>query len=687
MHHHLPLLINITVAIFVAFIGGYLARRLGLPALVGYLLAGLAIGPFTPGFVGDKDTIGQLAEMGVIFLMFGVGLHFSLKDLWTVRRIAIPGALLQMLIATGLGFVLTRLWGWTPAAGLVLGLAISIASTVVLLRGLVDNGLLNTPHGQVAVGWLVLEDLATIAILVLLPAVLGGSENLLRSAGTALLQTALFVGLMLLVGARLMPWLLTRIAHTRSRELFLLAVVALALGTALSAAELFGVSLALGAFLAGVVIGESDLSHQVGAEVMPFREIFAVLFFVSVGMLVNPATLWANAGQVLALTALIVLGKALITLLMGVVLPASGRTLLVVAAGLSQIGEFSFIVGQAGVGLGVLSQDQYGLILAAALLAIVLNPLLFRAVPRVERLLRSAPALWALMERSGPTPEPLNHALEGHIVIVGYGRVGEHVVAVLERLGVPRLVVEQDAARAAGFQQRGVPTLFGDAANSEVLTHAGLERARAVVVTIPDETAAELVVTAVRDIAPEVPIIARAATKTGVTRLHDHGAEHVIHPELEGGLEVVRHTLLALGYPLVQVQQYTDAVRHDAYDLAITSHAEHVMLEQLLRAVRGMELAWHVVSSTSPLVGQTLAGADLRVRTGASVIALVREGQVLPNPKSNTVFVTGDLVGMIGSTVQIQAAAEIVAPPHLDQNQESQEAESRAVVALKAAQE
>jgi CPA2 family monovalent cation:H+ antiporter-2 len=472
MHHSLPLLINITVALLAAFAGGYLARRLGFPALVGYLLAGLAIGPFTPGFVGDNETISQLAEMGVIFLMFGVGLHFSLKDLWTVRSIAIPGAVLQMVIATGLGLALTLLWGWSLGAGLVLGLAIEIASTVVLLRGLTDNGLLNTPHGQVAVGWLVLEDLATIAILVLLPALLGGGGNPWQGIGLALVQTALFVGLMLFVGARVLPWLFLRIARTGSRELFILAVVAVALGTAMGASELFGVSLALGAFLAGVVLGESDLSHQVGTEVLPFRDIFAVLFFVSVGMLVNPATLIANAWQVLALTALIVVGKGVTTLLMGAVLPASGRTMVVVAAGLSQIGEFSFIVGQSGVALGVLSQEQYGLILAAALLSIVLNPLLFRAIPLTERVLRRVPALWWRLEHGGPTPEPVSHGMHDHVVVVGYGRVGEHAVAVLERLGVPRLVVEQDAARAVDFQQRGIPTLFGDAANSEILSHS-----------------------------------------------------------------------------------------------------------------------------------------------------------------------------------------------------------------------
>ncbi|HEY0734292.1 MAG TPA: cation:proton antiporter [Herpetosiphonaceae bacterium] len=663
MHHDLTLLITITVAIVAAFIGGYAARRIGMPSLVGYLIAGIAIGPFTPGFVGDASMISQLAEMGVIFMLFGVGLHFSLKDLWAVRQIAIPGAVLQMLLATGVGVGLTQLWGWSLGAGLVIGLAISIASTVVLLRGLEDNGLLNTSHGQVAVGWLVLEDLATIAILVLLPAVLGeaGGSPLL-SVGAALLKTAAFVAVMLFAGAKVMPWILTRIASTRSRELFILTVVALALGTALGAAELFGVSLALGAFLAGVVIGESDVSHQVGEEILPFREIFAVLFFVSVGMLVNPAALVQNAGQVLALTACIVLGKALLTILLGVFLPASSRTVLVVAAGLSQIGEFSFIVGQSGLALGVITDEQYGLILAGALLSIVLNPLLFKAIPWAERMLQRTPALARLLDRGGPPPEPVQAALANHVVIVGYGRVGEHIVNVLERLGVSHLVIEQDAERAAAFKQRGVPTLLGDASNSEILTHAGLEQARVLVVTVPDETAADLIVAAGRQLAPQLPIIARAATSTGIGRLATYGAQTVIHPELEGGLEVVRHTLLALDYPLIQVQQYTDAVRRDAYDTTITTHEEHLMLDQLLATVRGMEIVWQLVTPGSPLIGLTLAEGNVRARTGASIIAVVRNQQVLANPKSSTVFAEGDLVGLIGTEAQVAATEAITSP-------------------------
>lgn len=662
MHHDLALLTNITVVLLTAFAGGYLARKLGLPSLVGYLLAGMAIGPFTPGFVGDIGDISQLAEMGVIFMMFGVGLHFSLKDLWAVRSIAIPGAIFQMLFATGLGLALTQLWGWSISAGLVLGLAISIASTVVLLRGLVDNGLLNTPHGRVAVGWLVLEDLATVAILVLLPTLLGESSgNPWQNAGIAILKTAAFVLVMLFIGTRVMPWLLTQIAHTRSRELFILAVVALALGTAFAAGELFDVSLALGAFLAGVVVGESDISHQVGAEILPFREIFAVIFFVSVGMLVNPLSLITNAGQVLALTALIVFGKTLITLVMSVFLPASNRTMVVVAAGLSQIGEFSFIVGQAGVALGVMSQEQYGLILAGALLSIVVNPLLFRAIPQIEAVLQRIP-LFQRKEQHIPAPKPVEHGMSGHVVIVGYGRVGQHIVNVLERLEVPRLVIEQDAARANTFQQRGVPTLFGDAANSEILTHAHLDQARALVVTVPDEAAAELIVTAARDLAPTLAIVARAATSDGVKRLADHGAHEVIHPELEGGLEIMRLTLLELDYPTGQVQQYIDAVRHDAYDINITTPAEQQTLDQLMETVQGMDIAWRTIPTGSPLIGKTLAEANLRAQTGASMIALVRNHQVHANPKSSTIFTAGDMVGLIGDIEQIMAAETMIFP-------------------------
>jgi CPA2 family monovalent cation:H+ antiporter-2 len=483
----------------------------------------------------------------------------------------------------------------------------------------------------------------------------------LWSAILSLLKVALFVTVVLFIGRRLLPKLLDVIVATRSRELFILAAVAIALGTAFGAAAFFDVSLALGAFLAGVVLNETQFSHQIGDDVLPFRETFAVIFFVSVGMIVNPVYLWANAGQVLALTALIVLGKAFFTQLLGFVLPASGRTMLIVAAGLSQIGEFSFILGQAGVTLGLLTPEQYSLILAGSLLSIMVNPLMFRSIKTVERVMqRMSPRLWERFDQHPLQPADLALPREGHVVVVGYGRVGQHIVNVLERLGVPRLVIEIDSGRAAEFNARGIPTLFGDAANSDVLIHAGLERARALVVTLPDETATEMVVAAARKIAPNLPIIARAATTKGVGRLLNLGAHDVIHPELEGGLEVMRHTLLCLGYPATQVQGYTDAVRRDEYDTTVSSDAEHQALDQMVRAARGIEIAWRLVSEQSPIVGQTLAEANIRARTGASVIALIRNQQLIANPKSSTVFQAGDLLGLIGDREQIAAAEQLL---------------------------
>ena len=662
--HELTLLLNIAVALVVAFFGGLLARRLGLPTIVGYLFAGIAIGPFTPGFVGDVDTISQLAELGVIFLMFGVGLHFSFADLWKVRDVAIPGALAQMTITTLLGFGLSQLWGWSVGAGIVLGLAISIASTVVLLRGLMDNSLLNTSHGQAAVGWLVLEDLATVLILVLMPALApAGGEFDWQNLGLTLLKTAAFAGVVVFAGIRLIPWLLNLIAHTHSRELFILAVLTLSLGAAFGSAELFGVSLALGAFVAGAVVSESPLSHQVGADVLPFRDAFSALFFVSVGMLVNPLYLLQNLVPVLMLIALIVIGKFIVTLLLGFVLPRPVRTMLVIAAGLSQIGEFSFILGQAGMSLGLLSTDQYSLILAGALLSIMVNPLMFKLTGPFERWLGRFPTIQRRLDRHGPPLATPQETLDQHAVIVGYGRVGTHIVNVLESLNVPRLVVESNVERVEELNKRGTPALFGDAANSEVLSHAGLNRARVLVVTVPEEATSELIVASARDLAPDLTVIARAATPEGVQRLAHLGAQDVIHPELEGGLEIVRHTLLQLGFPLRKVFEYADTVRRDQYDTQVNSPEEARLLRELVGAEDVVEVVWQRLTDDSPLIGRTLAEADLRSRSGASVVAIIRDRRLIANPKSVTTFRAGDRVGLIGSDEQIASAQKLLNQP------------------------
>lgn len=661
--HSLPILINITAALVVAFIGGVIARKIGLPTIVGYLLAGIVIGPFTPGYVGDVATIQELAELGVIFLMFGVGLHFSFQDLWRVRDIAIPGALIQTAFATLVGFGLTRLWGWEPGAGIVLGLSISVASTVVLLRGLMDNNLLNTSHGQAAVGWLVMEDILSVLILVLMPALVGGEGGFdWASLALTLVKAVAFAGIMFFIGTRLIPWLLLRIANTRSRELFILAILAITLGTAMGAGELFGVSLALGAFVAGAIVSQSHLSHQVGADIFPFREAFSVLFFVSVGMLVNPGFLFANIGQVIALTLLIVIGKGIIVLAMGLVFPRPAKTFLVVAVGLSQIGEFSFILGSAGVRLNLLTPEQYSLILAGALFSITLNPLMFRAMPMLERSIRGASGLWKKLDSHKDLPLPPEETLKDHVVIIGYGRVGKNLAQVLEGLEVPYLLVESDMERLDEFtdsERTSAPVLFGDAANSEVITHAGLARARIAVITIPEEDASALIVSVIKSINPNLPIVSRASTEPGMQALAALGADHVVQPEMEGSLEMIFHTLIKIGYPLHDVFEYVESIRREHYTMS-TTQSDNRSLRTLIQASENIQINWVILEEESPLIGKTLLEANIRHRTGASVVAIIREQHLIPNPKSLTVFEPGDRVGLIGEDDQIRETLQLV---------------------------
>ena len=578
---HVPLLVNITVALALSLVGGLAARRIGLPTIVGYLLAGLAISPLTPGFIADTHSIAQLAELGVILLMFGIGLHFSFEDLWRVRDIAIPGALLQMAIVTVLGAQLAGWWGFSTGGAWVFGVAVSVASTMVLLRSLMDHGMLDSPHGKVAIGWLVFEDLITVAILVLLPSLVGRSTGPWWLPWWAVVKAGLFVGLMLVVGHRVIPIVLTRVVRTRSRELFILVALTLAAGTALAASALFGVSLALGAFVAGVVVSESEFSHQISADLLPFRETFAVLFFVSVGMLVNPTYLLAHWQQVLVASFLIVVVKGLISAVIGFLRPYPARTALILGAGRGQIGEFSFIVGQAGLGLALITTEQYSLILAGAIVSITVNPLMFRLIDPAERFLQKFPALWRFLNRHGP-PHPVRvEPLTGHVVIVGSGRVGRHISEVLTQLKVPRLVVEVDPARLTLLRRLGVPVLFGDAASSEVLDHAGLERARALIVTLPDDAAAGAVVMAARAQSPELRIIVRASTWEGARRLRDIGANHVVRPELEGGIEIVRRTLLDLELPVDDVARYVELIRQEELAEAdqLSAAREQLLLE------------------------------------------------------------------------------------------------------------
>jgi len=660
--HDLPLLVNIAVALAYALAGGLLARRIGLPTIVGYLVAGVALGPFTPGFRGDPEAIRQMAEFGVILLMFGVGLHYDVGDLWQVRRVAIPGAVVQMAVVATMGFGLGRMWGLPPAGAWIFGIAGSVASTVVLLRSLMDHGWLDSPAGKVAIGWLVVEDLLMVAILVLVPALATSSPSgPWITVGIALGKAVLFVVLMMFVGSRVVPAILGRVVHTRSRELFVLVALTIAVGTALASAAFFGVSLALGAFVAGIIVSESPFSHQIGADLLPFREAFAVIFFVSVGMLVNPGYVVAYWDRLLLVTLVVIFGKAIVSGLLAMALGCSMRTTLVVATGRSQIGEFSFIVGQSGLTLGVLGQSEYSLILASAIVSIMINPFLMNLVEPAERAIRRRPAVWRLFDRRAAEPpvEP-SESLAGHIVIVGCGRVGRHIAETLRRLEIPRMVIESDPIVVDKLHELGVPVLYGEAGNSEILAHASLQKARALVITLPNDGAALSVVAAARMIAPKIHIIARASTWDGARRLRADGAGEVVRPELEGGVEIVRRTLLELRLPVREVQRYTDLVRAEGIDDADRLSLERTrVLRDLVGAAHDLEIGWITVAHDSPLAGRRIADASLREAIGVSVVAISRTGAVISNPGPDVIFVPGDRVAVIGEPEQLALAESV----------------------------
>ena len=553
------LILTITIALGIAFLGGFLAARLRLPPIVGYLAAGIAVGPFTPGLSADPAIATELAEVGVILLMFGVGVHFSLDDLWAVRWVAIPGAIGQILIAVAVTALVVPLWGWTYAQGLVFGLAISISSTVVLIRTLTDVGLLESAHGKIAVGWVVVEDLAIVIALVLLPPLApvlggaggGGGEDLLFRIALTLGKVVLFAVLMVAVGTRAIPWLLEQVARTGHRELFTLAVLVVALGVAVVAAFAFEVSLALGAFLAGVAISESDLSHQAAAEALPLRDAFAVLFFVSVGMLFDPSFIVREPLLVAAVVALIVVRKWVVSSAIVLLLGYPIRTALIVGAGLAQIGEFSFVLSEVDRQLGVLPANAHDLLIAAALITITLNPVLFRSVEPVAERLRDVRVVRGFEERRAGALAHLERdreeKLQRHAVVAGHGRVGSLVTNALKRRNMEVLVVEQDRRVVEDLRAAGTAAVYGDAGHELVLERAHLERAILLVVALRDPQTSRRVVQVARRANERIGIVARAHTRDAADFLRQAGANEVVLGEEELAIEMTGYALHRLG--------------------------------------------------------------------------------------------------------------------------------------------
>jgi len=535
MPHHTSLIAMLVAGFVLAFILGALANRLRLSPLVGYLAAGILAGPFTPGFVGDPEIAPQLAEIGVILLMFGVGLHFSLRDLMAVKNIAIPGAVAQIAVATVLGWGLAALMGWPTLHGIIFGFSLATASTVVLLRAMEERRLLDTRRGKIAVGWLIVEDLACVLALVLIPAMAGlfsGEGAPAGSLWVALLLTlgkvVAFVVFMLVVGRRAIPWILERIAGTGSRELFTLAVLAIAMGVAFGSAELFGVSFALGAFFAGMLLNESEFSHQAAQDSLPMRDAFAVLFFVSVGMLFDPNIVVEHPLQVLATTLIIVFGKSAAAYVIVRAFGHPNSTALTISTSLAQIGEFAFIIAGLGLSLQILPKDGHDLILAGALISIMLNPILFMVLDRWQareeaRVLRDAP----------PEPAVVPIDIAGHAIVVGYGRVGSQLATLLHQRGVPLVVIEDDADLVEAARAAGLLAVRGNAANKRVMLEAAPERAKLVVFAIPQALEAGETIERLKALNPALTVLARAHSDAQVKHLLAHGADAAVLAERE----------------------------------------------------------------------------------------------------------------------------------------------------------
>lgn len=559
--HAIPLITTIAVALGLALVLGFIAVRMKLPSIVGYLLTGVLIGPFTPGFVANAQISAELADIGIMLLMFGVGLHFSVEDLLKVRRIAVPGALLQMAIAAALGTGVAFAWGWGIGGALVFGLALSVASTAVLLRALEDRGALESMNGSITIGWVVVQDLAMVLVLVILPPFAGwlngtaeaaNAENLFQTVGVTLIKVAAFITLMLVVGRRAFPWLLWQITLTGSRELFTLCVAAAAVSVAFASANLFGVSYALGAFFAGMMMRESEFSHKAAEASLPLQDAFAVLFFVSVGMLFDPMVLVEQPMQVLTVLGIVIFGTPIAAAAIVLAFRYPLNSALTVSASLAQVGEFSFILAGLGMRLGLLPPEGQSLILAGALISISVNPLVFKLVEPLHTWIRPRSSLARQLERPGdPLAElPMSTSekfLSGQVVLVGYGRVGRRIAETLSAHGIPYVIAEQNRELVGQLRAGGIAAVCGNAAEPAVLIQAHIARASALVVAIPDTFNLRQINTTARLLNPSIEIVIRTHSEEEAAMLEREGIGNIFLGEGELAKAMSQHVLKRFG--------------------------------------------------------------------------------------------------------------------------------------------
>lgn len=633
---------DIVIIIVAALLGAMVAHKLRQPLILGYIVAGVVIGPYTGGVtVSEVQDIERLAEIGVALLLFALGLEFSLSDLKPVRKIALIGTPIQILATIGCGFGIGQWLGWETIPSLWFGSMISLSSTMVILKTLMNQGWMGTLSSRVMIGMLIVQDLAVVPMMIILPQ-LSDPQAGLPTLGMAALKSALFLLVMFVLGTKILPRLLARIARWDSRELFLLSITALGLGIGY-ATHWFGLSFAFGAFVTGMVLSESDYSHQALADIIPLRDIFGLLFFTSVGMLLDPAFLVQNWRSVLLLVALVSAGKGLIFALLSRSFGYSNVVPLAVALGLFQVGEFSFVLARVGIETQSIGRELYYLVLSTAIVSMVMTPLLSSLTAPLYSLRKRFFEVEALQTINLPA-----RGLHQHVVIAGGGRTGYYVAQVLKNLGVDFVIIELNFRQVEQCKAAGLPIVFGDATQLPVLSAAEIGSARLLLVTIPTSIIVETIVREAGHLNPNLKIVATAEGADQMKAIYESGAYMVILPQMEAGLEIATQALVHLGVPLTEIQSYTDSVRHALYT-PITETEKGCEEMVCLRNARDLlELTWVKLPKKSPLTGRTLRELSVRGATGASVVGVFHEGVFIPNPDADYRFADDDLVGVIG---------------------------------------
>ena len=647
---------DIAIIVVAGLFGGIIAQQLKQPLILGYILAGIIVGPFTGGVtVANIHDIELLAEIGVALLLFALGLEFSLKELTPVRKIALIGTPIQILLTIALGFGLGQLFGWAWIDALWFGGMIALSSTMVLLKTLMSQERMGTLSSRVMIGMLIVQDLAVVPLIIILPQLDEPGAGL-PILGLAALRAALFLFLMIIIGTRVIPRLMAYIAGWNSRELFLLAITAVGLGVGY-ATYLFGLSFAFGAFVAGMVLSESDYGHQALSDIIPLRDLFGLLFFVSVGMLLDPVFLIENWKVILAAVLIVAVGKGLIFSTLSIIFGYGNVVPLAVGLGLFQVGEFSFVLARVGVSTNSISNDLYALILTIAIVTMILTPVVSGLTTPLyalkKRWFRREPIQTINLPEAG---------LSNHVVIAGGGRVGQYVAQVLQRLELAFVIIEIDYRRVTQAKDNGFPVIYGDASQEIVLEAARVKQACLVLITTPAIIATQTIVDRVRTSNPTVHIVARAEGIEQMQVLREHDVYEVVQPEFEAGLEITRQALLHLNIPATDIQKFTDTIRRELYAPLYHVHDEYQTIAQLQNVSHLLELSWVRLTANSPLIGRTIQELRIRSETGVSVVGVICDGKLHPNPNADYQFSVGDFVAVLGNFEQLDAFQAMATP-------------------------